>query len=51
MRAHGWDIGLPWGLGEQTDRGNEGACVGNEAIPETVLSRPLATKEQDGQKE
>ena len=59
MRAHVWDMGLtqslysmvPWGLGDQMDRGNEGPCVGNGAIPETVLSRPLGTKEQDGQKE
>ena len=51
MRAHVWEIGLPWGIGDQTDRGNEGACVGNEAIPETVLSGPLGTRGQDGQRE
>ena len=45
-----WEIGLPWGLGDQTDRGNESACVGNEAIPETVLSGPLGTRGQDGQR-
>ena len=26
------------------DRGSEGACVGNGAIPETVLSGPLGTR-------
>ena len=46
-----WQIGLFWGLGDQTDRGNESACVGNEAIPETVLSGPLGTRGQDGQRE
>ena len=59
MRAHVWEMGLslglsslvPWGLGDRMDTGNEGPCVGNGAIPETVLSRSLGTKEQDGQKE
>ena len=59
MRAHVWDMGLsqglysmvPWGLRNRMDRGKEGPCVGNGAIPETVLSRPLGTKGQDGQKE
>ena len=59
MRAHVWEMWLylrlsslvPWGLGDRMDTGNEGPCVGNGAIPETVLSRPLGTKEEDGQKE
>ena len=42
---------VPWGLGEQMDRGNEDACVGHGAIPETVFSGPLWTREQDGQRE
>ena len=58
MRAHVWEMGLslrlsslvPWGLGDRMDRGNEGACVGNEVIPETVLSGPLGTRRQDGQR-
>ena len=58
MRAHVWEMGLslrlfslvPWGLGDRMDRGNEGACVGNGAIPETVLSGPLGTRGQDGQR-
>ena len=58
MRAHVWDMGLsqslysmvPWGLGDRLDTGNEGACVGNGAIPETVLSGPLGTRGQDGQR-
>ena len=58
MRAHEWEMGLsqslysmvPWGLGDQMDRGNEGPCVGNGAIPETVLSGPLGTRGQDGQR-
>ena len=33
------------------DTGNEGPCVGNGAIPETVLSRVLGTRGQDGQRE
>ena len=59
MRGHVWDMGLPqrlysmepWGLGDRMDRGNEGACVGHGAIPETALSGPLWTREQDGQRE
>ena len=58
MRTHVWDMGLslrlsslvPWGLRDRMDRRNEGACVGNEAIPETVLSGPLGTRGQDGQR-
>ena len=54
-----WDMGLsqrlysmaPWGLGDRMDTGNEGPCVGNGAIPETVLSRVLGTRGQDGQRE
>ena len=54
-----WEMGLylrlstlvPWGLRDRMDRVNEGPCVGNGSIPETVLSRPLETKGQDGQKE
>ena len=42
---------VPWGLGDQMDRGNEDACVVHGAIPETVLSGPLGTREQDGQRE
>ena len=56
MRAHVWEMGLslrlsslvPWGLGDRMDRGNEGACVGHRATPETVLSGPLGTRGQDG---
>ena len=33
------------------DRGNEGPFLGNGAIPETVLSGPLGTRGQDGQRE
>ena len=54
-----WEMGLslrpsslvPWGLGDRMDRGNEGACVGHGAIPETVLYGPLGTRGQDGQRE
>ena len=54
-----WEMGLslrlsslvPWGLGDRMDRGNEGACVGNGPIPETVHSGALGTKGQDGQRE
>ena len=53
-----WKMGLylrlstlvPWGLRDRMDRRNEGACVGNEAIPETVLSGPLGTRRQVGQR-
>ena len=59
MRAHEWEMGLsqslysmvPWGLGDQMDRGNEGPCVGNGAIPGTLLSGSLGTRRQDGQRE
>ena len=59
MRAHVWKMGLslglsslvPWGLGDRMDRGNEGPFLGNGAIPETVLSGPLGTRGQDGQRE
>ena len=59
MRAHVWEMGLslglsslvPWGLGDRMDRGNEDACVGHGAIPETVLSGPLGARGQDGQRE
>ena len=59
MRAHVWEMGLslrpsslvPWGLGDRMDRGNEGACVGHGAIPESVLYGALGIKGQDGQKE
>ena len=59
MRAHVWDMGLsqrlysmfPWGQGDRIDRGNEGACVGHGAIPETVLYGPLGTRGTDGQRE
>ena len=58
MRAYVWEMGLslrpsslvPWGLGDRMDRGNEGPRVGNGAIPETVLSGPLGTRGQDGQR-
>ena len=58
MRAHVWEMGLflrpsslvPWGLGDRMDRGNEGSCVENGTIPETVLSGPLGTRGQDGQR-
>ena len=54
-----WEMGLslrpsslvPWGLGDRMDRGNEGACVGHGAIPESVLYGALGIKGQDGQKE
>ena len=39
---------VPWGLGDRMDRGNEGACVGNGAIPETVLSGPLGDRMDRG---
>ena len=42
---------VPWGLGDRMDRGNEGPSVGHGAIPETVLSGPLGTRGQDGQRE
>ena len=42
---------VPWGLGDRMDRGNEGARVGNGAIPGTVLFGPLGTRGQDGQRE
>ena len=42
---------VPWGLGDRKDRGNEGACVGHGAIPETVLSGPMGTRGQDGERE
>ena len=59
MRTHVLYMGLslrlsslvPWGLGNRMDRGNEDACVGHGAIPETVLSGLLGTTEQDGQRE
>ena len=50
MRAHVWDM-VPWGLRNRMDRGKEGPCVGNGAIPETVHSGALGTKGQDGQGE
>ena len=58
MRAHVWEMGLslrlsslvPWGLEDRMDRGNEASCVENGAIPETVLSGPLGTRGQDGQR-
>ena len=58
MRAHVWEMGLslrlsslvPWGLGDRMDRGNECPRVGNGAIPETVLSGPLGTRRQVGQR-
>ena len=58
MRAHVWEMGLslrlslvPWGLEDRMDRENEGPSVGHGAIPETVLSGPLGTRGQDGQRE
>ena len=33
------------------DRGNEGACVGHGAIPESVLYGPMGTSGPDGQRE
>ena len=58
MRAHVWEMGLslrlslvPWGLGDRMDSGNEGPSVGHGAIPGTVLSGPLGTRGQDGQRE
>ena len=59
MSAHVWEMGLslrpsylvPWGLGDRLDRGNEGACLGHGAIPETVLYGSLGTRGQDGQRE
>ena len=59
MRAHVWEMGLtlglsslvPWGLGDRMDRGNEGPCVGNGAIPDTLLSGSLETRGQVGQRE
>ena len=59
MRVHVWEMRLslrlsslvPWGLVDRMDRGNERACVGHGAIPEIVLSGPLGTRGQDGQRE
>ena len=59
MRPHEWENGLslrlsslvPWGLGDRMDTGNEDACLGHGAIPETVLCGLLGTTEQDGQRE
>ena len=59
MRAHVWEMGLslrpsslvPLGPGDRMDRGNEGACVGHGAIPESVLYGPMVTSGPDGQRE